>query len=38
MLQRIQTVWLLIASALGFATLSNSISFYSGNKLVENVS
>jgi drug/metabolite transporter (DMT)-like permease len=38
MLQRIQTVWLLIASALGFATLSNNISFYSGNKLVENVS
>mgnify|MGYP001016442623 CR=1 FL=1 len=38
MLQRIQTVWLLIASALSFATLSNSISFYSGNKLVENVS
>jgi hypothetical protein len=38
MLQRIQTVWLLIASTLGFATLSNSISFYSGNKLIENIS
>lgn len=35
MLQRIQTVWLLIASALGFATLK--FSFFSGNKLVENV-
>lgn len=38
MIQRIQTIWLLAASALGFTTLANSISFYSGNKLVDNMS
>lgn len=31
MIQRIQTLWLLAASACGFATLK--LSFYSGNKL-----
>jgi hypothetical protein len=35
MIQRLQSLWLLIASALAFATLR--ISFFSGNILVENV-
>lgn len=35
MLQRIQTIWLLLASVAGFASLE--FSFYSGNKLVDNV-
>lgn len=35
MIQRLQSLWLLIASALAFATLQ--ISFFSGNILVENV-
>lgn len=35
MIQRLQSLWLLIASALAFATLK--ISFFSGNILVENV-
>src|SRR5476649_1800035 len=35
MIQRIQTLWLLFASALAFATLK--ISFFSGNIMVENV-
>ncbi len=35
MIQRIQTLWLLFASALAFATLK--ISFFSGNIIVENV-
>ncbi len=35
MIQRIQTLWLVIASALAFATLN--VSFFSGNKLVDNV-
>ena len=35
MLQRIQSVWLLIASLLSFATLK--FSFYGGNKLVNGV-
>ncbi len=38
MIQRIQTIWLLLASACSFATLANGISFFSGNKLVENLS
>lgn len=38
MIQRIQTIWLLLASACSFATLANRISFFSGNKLVENIS
>jgi len=38
MIQRIQSVWLLVASILTFLTLSPSLSFYSGNKLVNNVS
>jgi hypothetical protein len=37
MIQRIQTIWLLLAAALGFVTLSQSISFFSFNKLVDNV-
>jgi len=37
MLQRIQTVWLLLASIASFLTLSSNISFFSGNKLVNNV-
>jgi glucan phosphoethanolaminetransferase (alkaline phosphatase superfamily) len=36
MLQRIQTLWLIIASALAFLTLR--FSFFSGNKLVDNIS
>ena len=35
MIQRLQTLWLLIASALAFASLK--LSFFSGNILVENV-
>lgn len=35
MLQRIQSIWLLIASLLSFATLK--FSFYGGNKLVNGV-
>ena len=35
MIQRLQSLWLLVASALAFATLQ--ISFFSGNILVENV-
>ena len=35
MIQRLQTLWLLFASALAFATLK--ISFFSGNIMVENV-
>lgn len=35
MLQRIQSVWLLIASLLSFATLK--FSFYGGNKLINGV-
>lgn len=35
MIQRIQTLWLIIASALGFASLK--IAFFSGNILVDNV-
>ncbi|WP_153799428.1 DUF4293 domain-containing protein [Foetidibacter luteolus] len=34
MIQRVQTLWLLAASACAFLTLK--LSFYSGNKLVEN--
>lgn len=34
MIQRIQTIWLMIAGALAFLTLR--FSFYSGNKLVNN--
>jgi disulfide bond formation protein DsbB len=34
MIQRIQTIWLLVASVLAFTTLS--ASFYSGNILVDN--
>ena len=37
MIQRIQTLWLLLASICSFLTLNTNISFYSGNKLVENV-
>jgi hypothetical protein len=36
MIQRIQTLWLLLASISSFLTLNTNISFYSGNKLVEN--
>jgi DMSO/TMAO reductase YedYZ heme-binding membrane subunit len=35
MLQRIQTIWLLAASAAAFITLK--LSFFSGNKYVDNV-
>ncbi|MCK9402971.1 MAG: DUF4293 domain-containing protein [Chitinophagaceae bacterium] len=35
MLQRLQTIWLLIASLLAFATLK--LSFFSGNLVVDNV-
>ncbi len=35
MIQRIQTLWLLLASTTAFLTLK--FSFYSGNKLVENL-
>lgn len=35
MLQRLQTLWLLIASLLAFATLR--LSFFSGNIIVDNV-
>lgn len=35
MLQRLQTVWLLLASVLAFVSLK--ISFFSGNILIENV-
>lgn len=35
MLQRLQTLWLLIASLLAFATLK--LSFFSGNIIVDNV-
>jgi hypothetical protein len=35
MIQRLQTLWLLLASALAFATLK--ISFFSGNIMIENV-
>jgi hypothetical protein len=35
MIQRIQTLWLLLASISSFLTLNTNISFYSGNKLVE---
>lgn len=35
MIQRLQTLWMLAASALSFASLK--ISFFSGNILVENV-
>ena len=35
MLQRLQTLWLLIASVLAFATLK--LSFFSGNIIVDNV-
>ena len=35
MIQRLQTLWLLIASALAFATLK--MSFFSGNIMVENL-
>ena len=35
MIQRVQTLWLLLASACAF--LSLKLSFYSGNKLVNNV-
>lgn len=35
MIQRIQTIWLLLASAAAFLTMK--FSFYSGNKLVNNV-
>jgi phosphatidylserine synthase len=31
MIQRIQTLWLLAASVLGFATLNNNVSFYIGS-------
>ena len=34
MIQRIQTIWLLLAAAAAFLTLK--LSFYSGNKLVNN--
>jgi hypothetical protein len=37
MIQRIQTLWLLLASICSFLTLNTNISFYSGNKLVENL-
>jgi uncharacterized membrane-anchored protein len=37
MLQRMQSLWLFLASAISFLTLSSSVSFYSGNKLVNNV-
>lgn len=35
MLQRLQTLWLLIASLLAFATLK--LSFFSGNIIVDNI-
>ncbi|MGI8951414.1 MAG: DUF4293 domain-containing protein [Chitinophagaceae bacterium] len=35
MIQRIQTLWLLLASACAFATLQ--FSFFSGNKIVNNI-
>ena len=35
MIQRVQTIWLLLASACAFLTLR--LSFFSGNKLVNNV-
>lgn len=35
MLQRIQTIWLLLVAALAFASLK--LSFFSGNTLIENV-
>ena len=35
MIQRVQTIWLLLASACAF--LSLKLSFYSGNKLINNV-
>ena len=38
MIQRIQTLWLLLASGCSFATLVKSVSFFSGNKMVENIS
>src|SRR5881394_3130058 len=34
MIQRIQTIWLLIAAACAFITLK--LSFYSGNKIINN--
>ncbi len=34
MIQRIQTIWLLLASACAFLTLK--FSFYSGNKIIDN--
>src|SRR5256885_16848396 len=34
MIQRIQTIWLLLAAACAFITLK--LSFYSGNKIVDN--
>lgn len=36
MIQRIQTLWLLLASICSFITLNTTISFYSGNKLIDN--
>jgi len=38
MLQRIQSLWLFLSSVIAFLTISSSVSFYSGNKMVENVS
>ncbi|RFM26192.1 DUF4293 domain-containing protein [Deminuibacter soli] len=35
MIQRVQTIWLLLASAVAFLTLK--LSFFSGNKMVNNV-
>lgn len=37
MLQRMQSLWLFLASVISFLTISSNVTFYTGMKLVNNV-